>query len=220
MAPVRMRCRAVEKEAQPPTITGRSNSGDKALEVERLGPSRDVLGGHHCPLDDQDVETGLDRHGGVLSDTLRCETGRGGDPTGLHLLDALTDQVRLDGLEVDLLHPPRGLLGRKRSDFLERGCRILVPGPQPLKVEHPETAKFPDCHRGLRTHRRIHGRGQHRDDELVSVDLPGDVDIVGVAGAPARDDGDVVEPPGAAPGLADADLYFHGGLLGVFCAGG
>ena len=42
--------------------------------------------------------------------------------------------------------------------------------------------------------------------EPVGVDLPGDVDVLGVPGPPARDDGDVVEPVGPAPRLEDADL--------------
>ena len=45
-----------------------------------------------------------------------------------------------------------------------------------------------------------------RQLEAEGVDLPGDVDVLGVAGAPARDDGDVVEPVGPPARLADADL--------------
>ena len=56
--------------------------------------------------------------------------------------------------------------------------------------------------------------GHQRQLEAEGVDLPGDVDVLGVAGAPAGDDGDVVEPVGPPTGLADADLDLgHSGLL-------
>ena len=42
--------------------------------------------------------------------------------------------------------------------------------------------------------------------EAEGVDLPRDVDVLGIAGAPARHDGDVVEPVRPAAGLAHADL--------------
>ena len=47
-----------------------------------------------------------------------------------------------------------------------------------------------------------------RQLEAVGVDLPGDVDVLGVPGPPARDDGDVVEPVGLTSRLEDADLDF------------
>jgi len=47
----------------------------------------------------------------------------------------------------------------------------------------------------------------------VRPQLPGDVDVFGVARAAAGHDGDVVEAVGAAALLAAADLYFHAVLL-------
>ena len=41
------------------------------------------------------------------------------------------------------------------------------------------------------------------------VELPRDVDVLGISRAAAGDDRDVVEPVGPATGLADADLDFH-----------
>ena len=52
----------------------------------------------------------------------------------------------------------------------------------------------------------VHGRAHEGDLEAVGIDLPGDVDVLGVPGAPARDDGDVVEPVGLSPRFEDADL--------------
>ena len=60
----------------------------------------------------------------------------------------------------------------------------------------------------------VHGRGEARELQRVRAELPGDVDVLGVARAAAGDDGDVVEPVGAAALLAAADLYFHAVLLG------
>ena len=62
-APVRMRCSAVEYDAQPPTITGMLVLTDELLEVERLARVvlRHVLGRHHRALDDEQVELGVER---------------------------------------------------------------------------------------------------------------------------------------------------------------
>src|SRR4029453_8009295 len=51
-----------------------------------------------------------------------------------------------------------------------------------------------------------------RDDrqlESEGGELPGDVDVTGVARSPAGNDRDVVEAVGPPTGLADADLDFH-----------
>ena len=62
---------------------------------------------------------------------------------------------------------------------------------------------------GLGRDDAVHRRGQHRQLELVGAELPGDVDVVGVARAPRGHDRDVVEAVGAAALLAASDLYFH-----------
>ena len=48
-----------------------------------------------------------------------------------------------------------------------------------------------------------------RQLELERVDLPRDVDVVGVARPPGGDDRYVVEPVGPPAGLADPDLDLH-----------
>ncbi len=48
--------------------------------------------------------------------------------------------------------------------------------------------------------------GHEREVEAVGVDLPADVDVLGIAGSSARDDRDVVEPVGPASRFEDADL--------------
>ena len=52
----------------------------------------------------------------------------------------------------------------------------------------------------------VHGRAHQGQLEAEGVDLPRDVDVLRVAGAAARHDGDVVEPVRPAARLADADL--------------
>ena len=44
----------------------------------------------------------------------------------------------------------------------------------------------------------VHGGAHQGQLEAEGVDLPRDVDVLGIAGAPARHDGDVVEPVGPA----------------------
>ncbi len=195
-------------------------SRHEALQVERLGAGGDVFGRDHRPLDHQNVQTRLHGCRGVFGNPLWGETGRGGDPRRLHLLDPLAHQVGLDRLQVDLLHPPGRLLIGKVGDLLKGGIGILVPGPQALEVEHPEATKAADGDGRRRTHRRIHRRSHQGKREPIGIDLPGDVDIVGVAGAPAGHDGDVVQAICPAGELALADLDFHSGALSRSVGGG
>ena len=53
----------------------------------------------------------------------------------------------------------------------------------------------------VRAHHAVHGRAEHRQLELVGVDLPGDVDVSGSRVRRLGDDGDVVEPVGLSPDL-------------------
>ena len=100
------------------------------------------------------------------------------------------------------------------GDLLEERLGVLVAGPQAFEVEHADAAEAADLDGGRRADHAVHGRGQQRQVELEGVDLPGDVDVLGVAGPPARDDGDVVEPVGPPTRLADADLDLsHAGPL-------
>ena len=128
------------------------------------------------------------------------------DAGGADLADALGDQLGLDRLGVDLLHAPGRLVGRQLGDLVEQRLGILVAGPEALEVEHADAAEPADLDRRRRADDAVHGRGHERQLEAEGVDLPGDVDVLGVAGAPARHDGDVVEPVRPPPGLADADL--------------
>ncbi len=61
----------------------------------------------------------------------------------------------------------------------------------------------------------VHRGGHHRQLELVGPQLPGDVDVVGVARAPRGHDRDVVESVCAAAFLAASDLYLHRRILTV-----
>ena len=70
-------------------------------------------------------------------------------------------------------------------------------------------AEATDLNRGLRRNNTVHGRRDERKLELERVNLPGDVDVLGVARAPAGHDRDVVEPVGPPSRLADPDLDFH-----------
>ena len=54
---------------------------------------------------------------------------------------------------------------------------------------------------------------RHGSESVCGAELPRDVHVVGVAGAAAGHDGDVVEAVGPAALLAAADLYFHAVLL-------
>ena len=61
----------------------------------------------------------------------------------------------------------------------------------------------------------VHRGREHRQLELVRPELPGDIDVVGVARAPRGDDRDVVKAVRATPLLAASDLYLHLGILAL-----
>src|SRR5207248_8970686 len=98
-----------------------------------------------------------------------------------------------DRLGVDLLHAAGGLVGRQLRDLVEETVGVFVAGPQSFEVEDADTAELADLDGGGRAHDAVHGRGHQGQLETERVDLPGDVDVFGVARTPARDDGDVVE---------------------------
>ena len=142
------------------------------------------------------------------SDSVRCGRHRGGgrDAGLLHLADAGRHQLGDDRLLVHLLHPGRGLLVVELADLVEERGRVLVAGPQALEVEDAQAAQLAQLDRGRRAHDPVHGGAHHGQVEAVGVDLPRDVDVLGVAGPPARDDRDVVEPVGPPSRLEDPDL--------------
>ena len=175
----------------------------------RCGVLRHVLGRHDGALDDEQVELGLEDVLRVLLDPLRRERRARGDAAVLDLADAHADQLGLDRLLVELLHPARRLLGRSDAISSKIDVGVLVPGPETLEVQAREAAEPADLDRGRRRDDAVHRGGHHRQLELERVDLPGDVDVLGIARAPARHDGDVVEAVGPPPRLPDADLDFH-----------
>ena len=182
---------------------------DELLEVQRLGDRRDVLARDDRALDHQHVEAGLERELVVLQHPLGRQRGGDDDLLLLDFADPLRDQLRLDRLAVDLLHLPGGDLLGQRGDPLELLVGVLVAGEDALQVEHRQPAQAADDAGGLGRDDPVHRGGQHRQLELVGAQLPGDVDVVGVAGAPRGNDRDVVESIGPTTLLSTSDLYLH-----------
>jgi hypothetical protein len=189
---------------------------DEALEVERLRTPAHVLGADRGAPDHEEVHAGVDDRPPELLGALRGQGAGDRDATVADLLDPGGDEVGLDLLGVDLLHPPGGLVDRERGDLGQQRLGVLVAGPEPLEVEDAEAAEPAQRHSRRRRHDRIHGRGGHRQLEAVGVDLPRDADLLRVACAPARHDGDVVEGvrPAAALAPADLDLVHRTRLVG------
>ena len=145
-----------------------------------------MLRGDHRALDDQDVESGVERHLDVLLHPLGGQRRGRHDSAGLQLPDALADEFGLDGLAVEILHPQGGLLRGQRRDLGEHGVRILVAGPQAFEVQHPDAAEAADLDGGGRADHTVHGRRHEGQLEGEGVDLPRDVDVLGIAGAPVE----------------------------------
>jgi hypothetical protein len=183
--------------------------GDELLEVERVALRRHVLGGDDRALDDQQVDPGRQRRRGELERVLRGHADRRRDAGVAHLLDAGGDQVRLHRLGVDLLQQRhrRGARGAGLAQPPVHRGGVVVAGPEALGVEHAEPTGPADGDRRVGADDGVRGAGHQRDVEPERVDLPGGGAVVDVAGAPGRDDRDLVEvvsPPGE-PAHADLD---------------
>ena len=187
-APVRIRCSAAGVGRAAADDDRHVELVDELLEVERLGPAGDVLGGHRRAADDEQVDAGVDHR---LPELLRCAAGTEraghGDAGVADLRDPLRRSARAGSAR---RRSPASAGWRRPASSAaisaSSGCRVLVAGPEALEVEHAETAEPADGDRRRRRHHRVHRRGEHRELEAVGVDLPGDRDLLGVAGAPAR----------------------------------
>ena len=180
---------------------------DEPLQVQGLDRLRDVLRRHDRALDHEKVELGGDDRCGELLGALRRDARARHDAGITDLTDAGRHQLGLDRLAVDVLHAQRRLLGAELGDLGEEWLRIFVARPQALEVEHADAAEPTDLDRGVRRDHTVH-RGTHqRQLEAEGVDLPRDVDILGIARASTRHDRDVVEPVRAAARLPQTDLH-------------
>ncbi len=181
-----MRCRVVAYEATPPTITGTGHSAMNSLRLSGVTLVRHVLGRDDGALDDEHVEPGLEGDLVVLLDALRRERRGGHHAAVLDLFDAPGDELLFDGLLVDLLHGAgRRLLGQ-RGDAVELLVGVLVAGLYALEVEHGEAAELAHGDGEGRVDHAVHGRGKAGERQGERAELPGDVDVFGVARAPAR----------------------------------
>ena len=181
---------------------------DETLEVEGLAARGDVLSGHRRAANDEQVDARIHDRAPVLLHALRRELAGDHHAGFAQLLEARGDQRRLNRLRVNALEARDRLLLAQVGDALKDRRRVLVAGPQAVQVEHADAAEATEGDRRLRAHHRVH-RGRHQGDiDVVGVDLPADVDILGVTGAPRGHEGDIVQRVGAAPALATTDFHF------------
>ena len=92
---------------------------------------------------------------------------------------------------------------RRSRPAAARGRRS---GSRALEGQHAHAAELADGHGRGRAHHAVHGRRHDRQVEAEGVDLPRQVDVLGVPGAPAGHEGQVVEPVGPPTRLSHADL--------------
>jgi len=173
------------------------------------------FGRHGGSPDEEEVDTGLKDGLVVLLRAVRAQGPGYRHPGGTNLAEPQLDEVGVDRRAVDLLHALRRVVGSQRGDLRQVRRRVLVSGPEALKVENPEPAELPQRDRRRRGHDGVHGRRDDRNLKLEGVDLPAKADLLGVAGAPGRNDRDVVKGVGPAASLAasNLDLRAHGPSL-------
>jgi hypothetical protein len=180
--------------------------GDERLEVDRLSAGRDMFRRHDGPMDDEDVDAGVEDGLVVALRALWRERGRRDDTARFDLRDPLGDELLAHGGAVQLLHP----LGHDR--LVERGdvgqhlVDVVIASPEALGVEHGESAEPADPLGRPRRDHAVRWTGHQRQLEAPGVELPRDRDVLRVSGAPAWHDRDLVETVGAAGGATLADL--------------
>ena len=213
--------RAGAHQVQPGRVGGAAadhhrhrHLADELLQVERLGARRHVLGRDHRALDDEDVEAGLDRGLVVVAHALRRERGGRDHALVLDLADPLRDAgPRASARRRCAASPPVATSLGCCGDALELARGVVVARPDALEVEDGEPAEVAEDAGGLGRDDAVHGGSEQRQVEAVRTEGPGDVDVIGIARAPARHYRDVIEAICAAALLAASDLNFHGGIL-------
>ena len=176
-------------------------------QVERLAVARDVLGRHDRALDDEQVELAGDDGREQL--VVRCG-----------VTDAAATTPGLADLADPRCRPARGRSAPRRSPASDgwpsrrrarrsprgrsRGPRSGSRGPRGCSTPRPPRRPISMAVAGETTPSMAEARSG--SSKRKRVDLPGDVDVLGVARAAARHDGDVVEAVGPASGLAQPDL--------------
>ncbi len=146
----------------------------------------------------------------VLHDPLRRQRGGRHDALLLDLTHPLHHQVGLDRLLVDRLHLTRGDLLRELGDPCELLLGIRVAAEDALEIQDGKATELADDARGARRDDAVHCGRHERQLKAVVAELPRDVDVVGIPGAPRGHNCDVVKPVGAAGLLATTDLDLHG----------
>ena len=84
---------------------------------------------------------------------------------------AISDQVILGRLAVEVLDEAGGLLRAGRGDLRHDFPRLFVAGVDAVEVEHAEAAELAHRDRELRVHHAVHRRGEERDVQEDFADL-------------------------------------------------
>ena len=147
--------------------------------------------------------------GHQLGSSLRSNPHRTPHSGALDLGNTGGDQLGLDRFGVHLAQQRGSRLDRYFRNLVEHAAGVLVATPHPFGMHRTDAAQLSDADGGGGAGDAIHGRGENRDREAIGVDLPADVDIGHVAGAPARHDRDLVEAICPLARLAPADLHLR-----------
>ena len=181
---------------------------DEPFKVKWLARCGDVLGRYCRAADDEDIHTCVDDGAPHLLSAARRESASYRNPRITNLTQTFTKQLHLDRFRVNLLQPGRGILFIQVRNLLEEGLRILVSGPQALKIENAEAAQLAECNRRRRGSDRVHGGRQYGNVEMVGVQLPGGLHLLDIAGTARCDNSDIVEGVRSSGSFASSYLYF------------
>ena len=169
-----------------------------------------MLSRHRRATNDEEISPGVDDGLGEPRRILRRQGPGHRHSGGPNLGHPGGDELGLDRLGVDLLHAAGGGdVVTQPGQLLEVRRGILVTGPQSLEVEHTEATQAPELDGRRRAHHRVHWRGHDREVEGESVDAPLQVHHLGAAGAPGRDESDVIQAVRPGGTLAASDVVHN-----------
>ena len=173
-----------------------------------------MLCGNQRALDNQQVDAGLDSQRSQLTGMLRGDTNCSDRAGCANLLDALNQQVSINWSRVQFLQLAVRCLGftlgggilcqlHQLGDLV---LRIGVTGPDTLGVENRQTAQASKLSDGFRAGDGICRMHHHREFEIVGVNSPGGIDVLGRPGTPSGNECNIVQLVGPACLAANTDF--------------
>ena len=184
---------------------GRVADGDRDRHVpgevrerQRVVLGREVAGGRHLALDQEEVRAVLRAERPEPAGGARRGGDRGAGPGGVDLVEPARDELLADRLQVGLGEQVLDLVVGRRGDAGEDLVRLVVARLDALEVEDREATEPRQRPGHPRIHDGVHGGREDRDREVDAAEDLGEIDVGRLDRVGARRERDVLEAVGRA----------------------